>query len=153
MDNEALESIFYRYREMVYKTAFLYLKNEADALDVVQNTFLKLSKQKKFNDEEHLKRWLLRVSINLCKNNLKSYWKRNVSVFEEEFYQLENSDLKLQELVFKLAPKYKGVIHLYYYEGYSVKEISVILKISEAAVKQRLKRARTKLKIELEAES
>ena len=56
-------------------------------------------------------------------------------------------------MVFKLAPKYKGVIHLYYYEGYSVKEISVILKISEAAVKQRLKRARTKLKIELEAES
>ena len=153
MDEIEFERIFECYSQMVYKIAFLYLKNEADALDIVQNTFFKLLKKKDFNNEEHIKRWLLRITVNLCKNNLKSYWKRNVSVFEEEFYQLENSDLKLQELVFKLAPKYKGVIHLYYYEGYSVKEISVILKISEAAVKQRLKRARTKLKIELEAES
>lgn len=153
MEEAMFEHLFQKYKDMIYRVAFLYLKNEADALDIVQNTFIKLLKKNDFNDEEHLKRWLLRVYINLCKNNLKSYWKRNVSVFEEKFYQLENSDLKLQELVFKLAPKYKGVIHLYYYEGYSVKEISVILKISEAAVKQRLKRARTKLKIELEAES
>ena len=150
MDNEALESIFYRYREMVYKTAFLYLKNETDALDVVQNTFLKLSKQKKFNDEEHLKRWLLRVSINLCKNNLKSYWKRNVTSFNEEYYCNENVDIQLKELVFKLAPKYKGVIYLYYYQGYKIKEIAKILHIKEAAVKQRLKRGREKLKIEWE---
>ena len=145
MEEAMFEHLFQKYKDMIYRVAFLYLKNEADALDIVQNTFIKLLKKNDFNDEEHLKRWLLRVCINLCKNNLKSYWKRNVSVFEEEFYQLENSDLKLQELVFKLAPNY--------YEGYSVKEISVILKISEAAVKQRLKRARTKLKIELEAES
>ena len=137
MEEAMFEHLFQKYKDMIYRVAFLYLKNEADALDIVQNTFIKLLKKNDFNDEEHLKRWLLRVCINLCKNNLKSYWKRNVSVFEEEFYQLENSDLKLQELVFKLAPKYKGVI----------------LKISEAAVKQRLKRARTKLKIELEAES
>lgn len=153
MEEAMFEHLFQKYKDMIYRVAFLYQKNEADALDIVQNTFIKLLKKNDFNDEQHLKRWLLRVCINLCKNNLKSYWKRNVSVFEEEFYQLENSDLKLQELVFKLAPKYKEVIHLYYYEGYSVKEISVILKISEAAVKQRLKRARTKLKIELEAES
>ena len=61
-------------------------------------TLMAVSYTHLFNDEENLKRWLLRVCINLCKNNLKSYWKRNVSVFEEKFYQLENSDLKLQEL-------------------------------------------------------
>ena len=59
----------------------------------------------------------------------------------------------LQELIFKLSPRYKGVVHLYYYEGYSVKEIAAILKISDSAVKQRLKRAREKLKIELEVGS
>lgn len=66
------ERIFECYSQMVYKIAFLYLKNEADALDIVQNTFFKLLTKKEFNSEEHIKRWLLRVCINLCKNNFIS---------------------------------------------------------------------------------
>ena len=153
MDEIEFERIFECYSQMVYKIAFLYLKNEADALDIVQNTFFKLLKKKDFNNEEHIKRWLLRITVNLCKNNLKSYWQRNVVSFEEKYYFQNNRDLNLQELIFKLSPRYKGVVHLYYYEGYSVKEIAAILKISDSAVKQRLKRAREKLKIELEGGS
>ena len=94
------------------------------------------------------------VSLNhIFKNNLKSYWHINVVSFEEKYYFQNNRDLNLQELIFKLSPRYKGVVHLYYYEGYSVKEIAAILKISDSAVKQRLKRAREKLKIELEVGS
>lgn len=150
MEETKFEQVFQQHNQMIFRIAFLYLKNEADALDVVQNTFIKLLKKNNFNNDEHLKRWLLRVCINLCINNLKSYWKRNVYSFEEEYYIQDNADLQLQELVFKLPPKYKGVIHLYYYEGYSIKEIALILNISESAVKQRLKRAREKLKIKLE---
>lgn len=83
-------------------------------------------------------------------NNLKSYWNRNVTSFKEEYYRNENVNIQLKELVFKLAPKYKGVIYLYYYQGYKIKEIARILHIKEATVKQRLKRGREKLKIEWE---
>lgn len=136
------ERIFECYSQMVYKIAFLYLKNEADALDIVQNTFFKLLTKKEFNSEEHIKRWLLRICINLCKNNFKS--------LEQEYYFQNNIDLNLQESVFNLPPKYKSVVHLYYYEGYSIKDIASILNISDSAVNQRLKRTREKLKIELE---
>lgn len=152
MEETKFEQMFHQYKDMVYRVAFLYLKNEADALDIVQNTFIKLLTKNDFIDDEHIKRWLLKVCINLCKNNLKSYRNRNVVSFEEEYYRIDNIDLQLKELVFKLAPKYKGVIHLYYYEGYSVKEIAAIINISESSVKQRLKRAREKLKIKLEVE-
>lgn len=150
MKDELFEEVFHRYKEMVYRVAFTYLKNEADALDIVQNTFIKLLKQDGFNDEEHLKRWLLRVTINACKNNLKSYWNLKTIVFHEEYHYHDEKSIELEELVFKLAPKYKGVIYLYYYQGYKVKEIAEILKISEASVKKRLARGREKLKIELE---
>ena len=68
MEEAMFEHLFQKYKDMIYRVAFLYLKNEADALDIVQNTFIKLLKKNDFNDEEHLKRWLLRVCINLCKN-------------------------------------------------------------------------------------
>lgn len=69
MEETKFEQVFQQYNQMIFKIAFLYLKNEADALDVVQNTFIKLLKKNNFNDDEHLKRWLLRVCINLCINN------------------------------------------------------------------------------------
>lgn len=69
MEETKFEQVFQQYNQMIFKIAFLYLKNEADALDVVQNTFIKLLKKNNFNDDEHLKRWLLRVCINLYINN------------------------------------------------------------------------------------
>lgn len=71
MEETKFEQMFQQHNQMIFRIAFLYLKNEADALDVVQN--IKLLKKNNFNNDEHLKRWLLRVCINLCINNLKSY--------------------------------------------------------------------------------
>lgn len=154
MEEEIFEKVYYTYSQMLYKLSFLYVKNEADALDIVQNTFINFLKQESFNDEEHIKRWLIRTCINFSKNNLKSYWKKNRSSLEQNMYVIESFvDTQLQTMIFNLPPKYKGVIHLYYYEGYTVKEIADILNIKESAVKQRLKRGREKLKKEWENEN
>lgn len=85
MEEAMFEHLFQKYKDMIYRVAFLYLKNEADALDIVQNTFIKLLKKNDFNDEEHLKRWLLRVCINLCKNNLKVIGKEMLVFLKKNF--------------------------------------------------------------------
>lgn len=107
---------------MIFRIAFLYLKNEADALDVVQN--IKLLKKNNFNNDEHLKRWLLRVCINLCINNLKSYWKRNVYSFEEEYYIQDNADLQLQQDIKKELVNYKIKMAIEYNNGIIKKKIT-----------------------------
>lgn len=150
MTDIEFENLFNKYKDMIYKIAFLYLKNEHDALDIVQNTFIKMYHKKYFQDDEHIKRWLLRVCINLCKNHLKSYSRTHHQSYIDEYYGKNDKNINLQELVFQLPPIYKSVTYLYYYEGYSVREIAKILRLSQATVKQRLKRARKKLKIQWE---
>lgn len=144
------EQIYAQYQDQLYRLAFIYVKNEADALDIVQNTFIKFYKQKDFENNEHIKRWLLRTCVNLSKNHLKSFYKRNKVYFDENKYANAKPKYKLLDKVLKLPRQYKAVIYLYYYEGYQVKEIAEILKIGESNVKQRLKRGREKLKVEVE---
>lgn len=150
MNENEFTQIFNQYKDKVYKVAFLYLKNEADALDIVQNTFMKMYHQKHFESNEHIKRWLLRVCINQCKNDLKSYRRTHQQVFIDEQYSRNYPDIHLQTLVFQLPPRYKTVIYLYYYEGYSISEIAQIMHLRQATVKQRLKRGREKLKVQWE---
>ena len=153
MNEKEFTQLFNQYKDMVYKVAFLYLKNEADALDIVQNTFVKMYHKKYFQSNEHIKRWLLRVCINQCKNDLKSYRKTHHQVFIDEQYGQNYQDINLQTLVFQLPPRYKTVIYLYYYEGYSIQEIAQIMHLHSATVKQRLKRGREKLKVQWEVKS
>lgn len=146
---EDFEGDYQKYSAMIYKIAFLYVKNENDALDSVQNTFIKYLKVEYFENEEHMKRWLLRTCINISKNHLKSFWYKKVKVLEDENIATPNQNDQLIEKVFQLPKQYKAVIYLYYYQGYHVKEIAEILKLSESNVKQRLKRGREFLKMEL----
>ncbi len=146
--NEAVND----YINTVYKIAFNYCKNVQDAEDVVQNTYLKLLQYKgDFTDDNHLKRWLIRVAINESKNMCTSFWKKRI-VPIDEFYEkqeivFENKEQsELFEAIMNLSEKNRIVVHLYYYEGYSVKEIAGILKIKETAVQNRLMRARESLK-------
>lgn len=144
--------------DFVYRVSLCYCKNQRDAEDVVQNTFLKLIQSKQeFTDDEHIRKWLVRVAVNECKNMWKSYWNRNViSLDTLEYEQEETRTEEQQELlqaVMELAPKYRIVVHLYYYEGYHVKEIADMLHLSESNVQIRLMRARKKLKDLLEEES
>lgn len=139
-----------RYLDTVYRVALNGCKNHADAEDVVQNTFLKLlNKEDNFIDEEHAKKWLIRVAVNECNSMWRSPWKKRTSSLDElttepAFSSPEKS--ALYYAVLELPTKYRQVIHLYYFEGYHGKEIADILGISETAVQTRLLRARQKLK-------
>ena len=138
------------YKDNIYAAAFSICKNAADAEDVVQDTFLQyyLSK-KQFDDEKHVRYWILRVAINKAKNIQLSFRRKNETTLEEYIETLtfetpESRDLFAE--VMKLPEKYRVVIHLFYYEDYSVKEIAKILRTTESSVKVRLSRGRAKLK-------
>ncbi len=142
-----------KYADTVYRIAINYTKSRFDADDVVQNVFLKLYTQDKLvQDGEYLKRWLIRVTINECKNLLAAFWRKNVVPIdgncpEPVFSTPEKSDLYYA--VMELPVKYRIVIHLYYYEGYSSREIASLLNIREQAVRTRLVRGRKMLKQQL----
>ena len=134
----------------VYRLAMVYLGRHADAEDVTQEAFLRLlSRAPSFNDEEHMKRWLLRVTANLCRDQLRGFWRRQVTELEDTLPAAPPEEREALSAVMALPEKYKLPIHLYYYEGYSVAEIAEILKLGQSAVKMRLKRGREMLKIEL----
>ena len=155
MDQTTYEKLVKTHIDAVYRTALWYSKSKEDAEDIVQNTFLKLlSKQISFQDEEHIRKWLLRVAINECKNLWSSYWRKNVDFLEEikeYFATSEEKDYpEIYQAVCELAPKLRVVVYLFYYEEYSSKEISEILNVKEATVRTRLTRARKLLKMEFE---
>lgn len=138
------------YQDNLYAVAFNICKNQMDAEDVVQETFVQYyTTKKQFEDQQHLRAWLIRVAINKAKNLTRTFWRRNKCSLEDymETLTFEDTDSRnLFEEVMKLPDKYRIIIHLFYYEDYSVKEISEILKLSESNVKTRLSRGRTLLK-------
>ena len=151
----AFEAKYKLYGDMLYKIAFVYLGNHHDAEDALQEVFIRLLyASPTFRDLEHEKAWLIRVTQNKCLDLLRSSAKKNVSADDITLVDRvkEDSDTRLDVIrqVTALPAKYKTAVLLYYYYGCSVNEISRTLKISSSAVKQRLKRAREALKIELE---
>ena len=103
-----------------------------------------------FNDEEHLKAWLIRCTINHCKNILGSFWHRNRTALDDVLASVrDNNDREITEYVMQLPVKYRSVIYLHYFEGYPTKEIAAMLKTKDATVRTRLKRGRELLKSDL----
>ena len=148
MNDEELVGYVKLYHKTVYRLAYSYVKNCADAEDICQDAFVKLMCYAgKFSSDEDCKRWLIRVVINLSKNLLKSCRFSRIEELSEDI-PLENAeDGELLALVKSLPIKYGEVIHLFYYEGNSVKEISQILRISTTAVTSRLSRGRNQLRL------
>ena len=144
------------YGDMVFRLAYSYLKNRADAEDVMQESLLKLYVEpREFESPDHEKHWLLRVAANECKKLLRSPWRRRTDPLDEAeeaavFDRPAQSELFRQ--VMALPPKYRAAVYLYYYEGYSVAEIARILGRSEGTVKSRLFRARDLLRNQLREE-
>jgi len=144
------------YLDTVYRVALSCCRNAADADDIVQDVFLKLlNTTTEFTDEEHIRKWLIRVTVNAGHDLWRSPWRVHTSPLDElteepVFQSPERS--ALFEAVMDLPVKYRSVIHLFYYEGYKTKEIAEILGIREAAVRTRLKRARGLLKEQLNGE-
>lgn len=144
--DEYIEETVKKYSPSMLRAAFSVVRNTHDAEDAVQETFMKLLKNKpSFHDETHEKAWLLRVTINNAKNIRRSCAREGSQLDENQpFVYTENTDV-LNE-VLSLPEKYRVVIHLYYYEGYSIKEIAEILNKPAATVGTLLSRGRKMLK-------
>ncbi len=146
-----IESVYETYVDMVYRVAFIYLKNRSETEDVTQNVFIKLmNREINFESQEHLKAWLIKTTKNTCKDVLKSWWRKKRNTFESLEIPSNKIDLSIWENVENLNDKYKLPIYLYYYEGYKTDEISKILDINHATIRTRLRDARKKLKILVE---
>ena len=149
-----IDEIVNRYADMVYRIAVTQMKNTHDAQDIFQEVFLRLVKNlDTIESEEHLKAWLIRVTINCSKTNLTSAWRRHTQSIEEQTEEIafeteEQSDL--YEYLQKLPKKYRRVLYLFYYEDMSIKEICQITGQKEPTVKSQLSRARVMLRTGLE---
>ncbi len=147
---QPVEELTERYRDNLFAVAFHVCKNAADADDIVQETFLQYYVAKKeFDSEAHIRAWLIRVAVNKAKNVNRSFWRQHKVPLEEYMESLVFETQKeetLFETVMKLPQKYRIIIHLYYYEDYSVREIGEILSLKESNVKVRLSRGRKLLK-------
>lgn len=139
------------FQPSVFRVAYSYVKNCADAEDITQEAFLKLYNSKEsFADDKNIKAWLIRVTSNIAKNWLSSAWIKRKTALTEDILLKSEKDYELLEALNRLNKNYRVAIYLHYYEGYSVAEIAEMLGISESNVKARLKRGRDKLRAVLE---
>ena len=140
-----------KYSDMVLRIAYTYLKNRADAEDIVQDVFLRIiDKKPSFNDESHEKSWLIRATINMCKNKVNMFWNKNKCSIDDvqEFAVSDkyNTDTSVFQAMMALGETYRVVVYMYYYEGYSTPEIADVIGKNETTIRSLLHRARNKLK-------
>ena len=149
----SVKELFEKYRNNLYAAAFNICGNAADAEDVVKDTFIQYYLLKKeFDNEQHIRAWLIRVAINKAKNTNRTFWRRNKVPLEDYMETLTFETPESEELfetVMKLPEKYRIVIYLHYYEGYTFPEIAAFLKISPSGVSMRVHRAKKLLKKQL----
>ena len=144
-----VSELFEEFSDMVYRIAVVRTHQPSDAEDVFQEVFLRLVKHgKKMKSREHVKAWLIRCTINCCNSHHGSSWQKKTVGIEE--YQaceeLDHLQIELLDAIRSLTPEHQEVIHLFYFEGYSNKEIAHLLGINENTVKSRLRRARLELR-------
>ena len=149
IDSRDLIHLFDEYSNMVYRVALSFLRNTQDAEDAVQIVFMKLidGKAKIVSGKERA--LLTQITVNHCKDILRSFWRQHTDAITEDIVDEEPPDLELFHVVMSLPRKYRIVVYLHYYEGYTFSEISTFLKISASAVSMRLHRAKKLLKTEL----
>jgi len=152
---QSIDEIYVRHVDMLYRVCFSYMKNSTDAEDIVSDVFVKLIKRGlNFQSVEHEKAWLIRVAINLCKDNLKHWWRNKANI--DDYHDLESENQFTQDetlkIVMQLPERYKAVIYLHYYEGYTSQEIAGILKKPRSTVLYHLHMARKLMKEVLDDE-
>ena len=171
MSDAELTKAYQDYSDMVYRIALVQTKSRAQAEDIQQDVFMALVKYSdRIKNENHLKAWLIRVTQNACHKHYRSLWIKLTVLYDDALYKENGNDSSpedpggypgeedpdhpyddmVRETVEKLPENYRIVIHLFYYEEMSVREIAQTLKVSEQNVKTRLSRARDKLRQQLE---
>ena len=153
-DETALQTAYDAYADLLYRLALSHLQHPEDAMDAVQDVFVKrMSSQKVFRDSEHERAWMIRVTINRCHDLARRRSIRlHAPLDEAENLPAETDSLRpaVLQAVDTLPEKYKDVVVLHYLEGFSVEETAAALGLSGSAVKMRLSRARDALKTELQ---
>ena len=146
--NDVVVEALNKYSNMVRRICFMYLKSEADVEDIFQNVFLKLLQHKvQFENEEHEKAWLCRVTINQCKDFHKSFFRKNVcSIDDLEIPTEDKTEEGVLREVLSLPQKYRDVIYLCYFEDYPIAEVAKIIGKKENTVHTHLRRAKAILK-------
>lgn len=160
MSAHEFSDVYERYKNLLYRIAYTYLKNSDDVEDLLQEVFIKrLYSAPPFETEEHETRWMIRITVNLAKNQVKSFWNRNRTNLDDLSevpeilqWQWDETDKSIYSEVMALPDKQRIVIYLHYYEEYTCKEIANILNCKESAVKMRLKKGRDLLRLKFSKE-
>lgn len=146
-----MEEVIQREKDLVYRLAFSQCHQKDQADDIFQNVMYRYLKRKPtFESLEYEKAWFIRVTLNCSKTSLKSFWNNRVEEIDEQTYIFEKKEIDLTPYLNKLPKKYNAVLYLFYYEGYSTKEMAEILHIKENNVRVLLNRARNQLRKEIE---
>ena len=144
-----IREIYLDHADTLYRIAFTYLKNPYDSEDALQECFMRcLRSGKAFADAQHEKGWLIRTLVNICRDALRARARGAESVDDHPELAAAPAEGSLLDAVLALPDRYKAPLYLYYYEGYSVKEIAAMLRVPVNTVKTRLSRARKLLKNE-----
>lgn len=149
MEYQEVARLYDAYSQDIFRLALSYLRSTQDAEDICHSVFLSLLEKEVTLFPGKEKAWLLKCTANACKNHLKSFWKQNRQDLDEKLVFTDEHDRELWAVVGTLPPKYRAVIHLYYYERYQQDEIAKILGITRTAVQTRMQRARAMLEKEL----
>lgn len=154
LTDEEFKELYERNIDTVYRIAYIILRKPSDAEDAAQDIFLKfLNSNKRFNDSEHEKAWFIVITRNHCRDILRNWWKFRRTDIEAlpdiAHWDSKEESGELLEKLLLLPEKYKTVLYLYYFEEYSVKEISGMLKRKESTIQTQLSRGRNRLKINL----
>lgn len=153
IDENYINYIYDTYSNTIIKISYTYLKSTQLSEDILQEIILKIMKKRvKIEDKTKEKYWIIRVTINMCKDYLKSSWHRKNVELDEKLSYLPKEQNDILTQVLSLPEKYKTVIYLYYYEEYSIKEISKILKTNESTIGTRLSRGKSILQNKLKEE-
>jgi len=147
----SLEHIVEKYSDLLLRITFVQLKHMQDAEDITQEVFVRLIEKKPvFESEEHMKAWMIRVAVNLCKDHWKSAWFKRTIPLEDELAVFPADVSDLLQTVMQLPAPSRQVVLLHDYVGYSLVEIASMTGQSASAVTTRLHRARKKLRLILD---
>ena len=149
-----IDEIFAKHADTVYRVALSQTSQQADAEDVFQDVFVKLfATDTIFQSDEHIKAWLIRVTINKCRDLHKSAWNQKTVELTPELADAAHEAIDMEDALARLPLHYRSVIHLFYFEDMSIAEIAKALQSNENTVKTWLSRARKLLKVDLERNS
>lgn len=136
------------YADMVTRICFMRLRNEQDTKDVFQTVFLRLYETKKqFTSQNQLKAWLIQTSMHACIDESRKFWRKHSVQLDDMLFATETKeDMELSSFLLRLPLSQRNTLYLYYYEGYSIKEIAVLMKTNENTVKSWMLRGKKNLR-------